>query len=72
MGRPDPQWHIVVDSWLSLPYPEWYMDYFLGHLEPSRHPLAFLSTFAAAADAAAGNPAATPAQEVHALPSLRE
>jgi hypothetical protein len=60
----------VVDSWLSLPYPEWYMDYFLGHLEPSRHPLAFLGAFAAATtDAAAGDPAAAPVQEVCELSS---
>ena len=57
MSRPDPQWHIVVDAWLSLPYPEWYMDCFLSRLQPDEHPVAFLGTFAAAA-AAAGTHAA--------------
>ena len=55
MHRPDPQWHIVVDSWLSLPYPDWYINYFLAHFQPDAQPLPFLAAFSAAA--AASRPA---------------
>lgn len=57
--RPDPQWHIVVDSWLSLPYPDWYSDYFLAHFQPELMPLPFLGAFAAAT-AADGSATDTP------------
>ncbi|CAL8463617.1 g3151 [Coccomyxa elongata] len=46
--RPDPQWHVVVDSWLNIPYPDWYLDYFMTHFDASRNPQAFLGAFAAA------------------------
>lgn len=48
MCRPDPQWHVVVDSWLNIPYPDWYLDYFMTHFDASRNPQAFLGAFAAA------------------------
>lgn len=46
--RPDPQWHVVVDSWLNIPYPDWYSDYFMSHFDASQNPQAFLGAFAAA------------------------
>ncbi len=46
--RPDPQWHVVVDSWLNIPYPDWYLDYFMTHFDASGNPQAFLGAFAAA------------------------
>lgn len=48
MSRPDPQWHVVVDSWLNIPYPDWYLDYFMTLFDASHNPQAFLGAFAAA------------------------
>ena len=68
--RPDPQWHIVVDSWLSLPYPDWYVDYFLAHFQPGAQPLPFLAAYSAAAAPSSRLPESSPpSPEV--LPPLR-
>lgn len=48
MCRPDPQWHIVVDSWLNIPYPDWYLEYFRTHFDAMKNPHLFLGAFAAA------------------------
>lgn len=46
--RPDPQWHMVVDSWLHIPYPGWYQEYFMLHFNPAIHPEPFEGAYAAA------------------------
>lgn len=48
MHRPDPQWHIVVDSWLNIPYPQWYLDYYMSHFDASSNPEVFFGAYAAA------------------------
>jgi hypothetical protein len=38
----------VVDSWLHIPYPEWYQEYFMLHLDPLAGKEPFTGAYAAA------------------------
>lgn len=39
----------MVDSWLNIPYPDWYLDYVRVHFQAARFPDAFMAAFANAA-----------------------
>ena len=32
-NRPHPQWRVFLDTWLNLPYPAWYREYYMLHAE---------------------------------------
>lgn len=49
MHRPVPEWYVMVDSWLNIPYPEWYLDYIAVHFQAELFPDAFMGAFAHAA-----------------------
>ena len=49
MHRPVPEWYVMVDSWLNIPYPEWYLDYIAVHFQAELFPDAFMAAFAHAA-----------------------
>lgn len=36
--RPVPNWKVFVDVWVSLPYPEWYLDYLEIHSQEEEPP----------------------------------
>ena len=39
----------MVDSWLNIPYPDWYLDYVRVHFQAALFPDAFMAAFANAA-----------------------
>ena len=44
-----PEWYVMVDSWLNIPYPEWYLDNIAVHFQAELFPDAFMGAFAHAA-----------------------
>ena len=49
MCRPVPEWYVMVDSWLNIPYPDWYLEYVRLHFRAALFPEPFMATFANAA-----------------------
>ena len=49
MCRPVPEWYVMVDSWLNIPYPDWYLEYVRVHFQPALFPDAFMAAFSNAA-----------------------
>ena len=47
--RPVPEWYVMVDSWLNIPYPAWYLEYVRVHFKAELFPDAFMAAYANAA-----------------------
>ena len=47
--RPVPEWYVMVDSWLNIPYPDWYLEYVRVHFQAQLFPDAFMAAYANAA-----------------------
>ncbi len=39
----------MVDSWLNIPYPDWYLEYVRVHFQAALFPDAFMAAYANAA-----------------------
>ena len=45
LRRPTPEWYVMVDSWLNIPYPNWYVRYVKVHFQAALAPDAFMGAF---------------------------
>ena len=45
LRRPTPEWYVMVDFWLNIPYPEWYVRYVKVHFQAAQFPDAFMGAF---------------------------